>query len=337
MSAATRVPPFRNTPQTSAIKIGAPVRAAEWLEVSRLIQWLRGRGRVLVPQALGLVTLNSVTTSRVYRYRSTPSGRAIARVWVLDVRCTGAFPSFASFTVQGGSGSLSSTFVVNSRSLESVPIVYIEEPVAKTAAVSELTLTVTRVDGTMQVQSVGCWELPRAQLTKDATDLGIDLDSFYPRRPIFDATYENTKAIARALAATDGRRIGHVAMNFEAIGSTAAAWEDVFESPIRLVPRQGIVGATTQECAWYVYAWVSAGGTTGEFRVVDAAAAASTLDTVSSTTPAWIGKTKTFKCEDLTVANGLRGGTYDTVQLQVQRTAGAGTVHASAFCLEEAT
>lgn len=329
---ATRVPAMRGTPPSSAVKVGAPVRAADWLEAAKLVQWLRGHGRVLVPQGRSKVALDGTTTSRVFRYKVKPTGRAIVRVWVFDVRCTGAFPSYASFTAQAGAGATSAPYIVNTRSLDATPLIYVETGCTKTTAESEISCTLTRSAGSLDVVSVGCWELPRAALTKDTTDYAIDLDSIYPRRPIFDADYLNATGLGAALYATDGRRGGLVGLGFSTARSTAAAFEDVFDAPIPIVPRQFTVGQTKTTVRWDVYAWVSVAGTTGEFRVVTSGGN-SAVKTVNSTTPAWLGPgdSAEVRVEDLTTSNGVRTGTYDTIQLQVRRTAGANEVRFDTF------
>lgn len=337
MTTPTRVPSFRGIPQTEHVKVGAATRAADWLELAKLAQWVRARGRVLVPLGRCKVALGTSPTSRIFRYRTKPSGRAIARVWVLHVRSTTPSNGFATFTLQAGTGPTSGGFLVNTRSFDATPIHYVE-PCAKTTSTTDLAMTVARLDGSLEVLSVGCWELPRAALTKDATDLAIDLDTFWARRPIYEGDYVNTRAIAASLGDTDGRRIGHFGQAFEMARTTSAAYVDVFVKAPRIVPRQDRRGTTSQVLAWDVYAWVSAGGTTGQFRVNSTAGSSSVLS-VSSTTPAWLGPqaTAAISNEDLTEPNGHRGGSPDTVQLQVRRTAGAGEIRFESFCVWEDT
>lgn len=350
MSSDRAVPTLRPSVSLGGMQAGEPVRAADWSDIARLMMWVRGRGRCLVPQGLCLVEVAD-NSSETLRFHVNPSGVAVDRVWVLSARSVSAPSAFArtlQFTVQAGSSPVSQVY--SRRSYDSAdrdtspPIVYIEEGVTKSSALTELTLTVAVADADgpstkyLEVTSVGCWELPRGQLSKSAADLGISLDSLYPRRPIFEASYEGLRALAAPLA-EPVRRVGLIGHWHTEAGVTSATYVDVYDLPIPVVPSKDLIGDTTRTCTWDIYGRVSDGATSGQFQLVTDTGALSTVISVplGSTTGAWRGTgTVDIRCEDLTTANGVPGGTYPTVQLQCKRVAGGGTVHWKGFCLWEA-
>lgn len=330
------VPEYRQGLTLEDIRVGRPVRATTWWDLARLVQWVRGRGRTLVPQHVVRKTITS--GSQTLRYRVHPSGVAISRVWVADIRqdpTSYTTSPGCSFTVQAGAGPTSGTIRRSGRALDSEPVVWIETGLTRATTLSELTFTMARVSGSPTIESVGCWELPRAALAKDATDLGISLDSFFPRRQIFEASYEGTRSVVLASAGSPGRRIGHISWGGgHEVTTTSGAFVSVFALPHRVVPRLDRPADTTLTLTWDVYARVTDGTTSGEFQVARGSGGASGTIAVplGATSFAWRGTgTFTAKCEDLSTANGLRGGSYETLDLQFRRTAGAGNVVVSGF------
>lgn len=327
----TRVDATRARLTLEELRIGRPVRATTQYDLARLMHWVRGRGRSLVPQHVVRQTFASGSLS--FRYRTHPSGSAIARVWVIDVRqdpiaFAGGAP-YAEFTVQAGAGPTSAAERRSGRVSDVVPYVYIETPATKTAALTDLVLTIARIAGTVAVESIGCWELPRGALTADATDLGIHLDSLFPRDEIFEGDNLGTRAIVKTLAGTPGRRVGLWSWFGPEASTASTGFVDVFELPIPLIPRKDRPSDTTLSCTWDVYARVTNGTTSGEFRLAIGSGGSSAVLSVplGATTHAWRGTgLVTLKCEDLSSVNGMRGGSYETVQLQMRRTAGAGSV-----------
>lgn len=347
MSTDTRVELARTVP-SYVTRVGEPVAAGgvgpSWYDVGRLLNWVRGRGRQLVPGTWIRARLDALggTSTDTFRFRTHPSGTAIARLWWVVVRAqTTGVP--ARFTLTAGSGATSTEYWalgLDSRAL--APFVYLED-CSKSTSLTELTLEVECTSGGVIVESVGCWELPRAQLNADSTDLGIKLDSFFPRRAIYQDTYEGPHAIAQTLRSTVSRRIGHVSWWGDPdhyLRCSVGTWTECFVTGWPVVPRKDLVGDTTHDLSFDVYAAASNGTTEGEVRIKDAAGNTSSVLTITlgSTSYGWLGPDAlSFKCEDLSTANGLRGGSYDTVQLEVRRTAGAGEIRIRGWDVWEET
>ncbi len=319
-----RVPTRRPDVNYHDIQVGDAVRALTQSQLANLAHWVRARGRVLVPEhycKTKIVSGSPITQ----RYKVRESGLAIARVWIGRGRVSGS--SFGSLTIKASGASASVTSASAYSDGPDGHFVHIE-PCSKSSGVTELqiTATSTSVVGD-ELTSVGCWELPRAALARGGTDLGLALDSYGPRRPFFEDASAGPKALATLTAACTTKRGTLVAGWCEAgFGTTSAAFTDMLVAGIPLTPSKDKASDTTRTCTIDIYAYVTAGATTGEVRVKDAAGATSSAMTVTSTTPAWIGTvTKSFTCEDLSTADGLPGSGEDTVQISVRRTAGAGT------------
>lgn len=320
-----RVLPYRTEPTLDEVLVGDPVRAGTWADVAKLIHWVRGRGRVLLPQHAPRTSLSS--GSATHRYKVRPSGPAIARVWVGEVRSS---VPLSAFTLKAGSSPTTGTLYASSAARFTLPFVYLETGVTKTTNPTDLTFLFSWVDGTPVLETLACWELPRAALARSSDDLGISLDSLYPRRPIFEATYEGPSAVAASVLGTSTRRVGLWAW-WNATGAvfSSTSFVSLWVAGMPLVPAKDRPADTTREAEWYVYASMSDGTTAAQIQVVDASAVASTALVLAAGTQAaqWRGAgTKKFLCEDLTTADGVPSGGPDTVQLQVKRTAGSGTI-----------
>lgn len=330
MPLATRVPQARRiVPIGADVRVGRAVSARPWGELAALVQYLRGRGAVLVTGHAPNVHVDATgqtafPTSEVLRYRTQPTGRAIARVWAVEVLGAGASGGAASLT----SGSGPTLVATAGTGTDARGRVYVlVETATKTTSTSELTLTIGALSGQLRVVGVTCWELPRAQLTKDATDLGIDLGTIDPDRPIWDRDYESVNGVCEALAGADGRRVALASWSGFECETSSTSYVDAFTVPLRIVPPKIGPTDTTRTCTWDIRAWCD-GGTTGDARIVDAASGASSALSIGSSTPGWRGTgTKSFLCEDLAQATGLPSGSFETVQLQVRRTSGAGKVY----------
>ena len=307
----------------SRLVAGAPVRAQQWLDAASLGHWIAGRGQVIIPghSVRYALAAGSVTM----QYRAPLSGRAIARVACIGIRSdTGAA---RTVTVTMGSGSASVT--VGLLTFGSQDPIYVQDNgVTRATAETDIAITVT-TSGPIFIESCAVYELPRASLSRDATDDGVALDTLFPRRPIMDSGAQSGRAVAAMMQAIDGRRIGHFARWGEEIGTTSAAFGSVLFTPYRVVPRYDVSGLRNITVALRGRGTV--GGTTGEFRIV-AGSGATATGTVTGTVSAWQASvTLAVKCEDPSTANGLAGGAYDTVDVQIRRTAGAGSIVAESW------
>lgn len=336
----TAVPVDRPLVGLGDIRVGEPVRSARWDSLARLAQWVRAHGHCVVPHHCPMLTIAAAHT---LRYRVPLSGRAIQRIWLVDITA-----SSGTLTLQAGSAPTSGAYSRDSGGtlgLLTLPLIYREgeaTPITRSSGVQDLTLTITPTTS-MVVRSVACWELPRVALShSDATDLGIHLDSFFPRRPVYQPTdgASSVYAVARAAqplsAAVMGRTLA--ARWGEVVGVSSTSWTPVLTLPQRIVPQLDTRGATTQKVALDVYARVSSGATSGEWRLTLGSAGAGGAQAIAlgSTSYSWrTATTALAECTDPGTASGLRGGAADTWQLEVRRTAGAGTVEVQGWSLYE--
>lgn len=323
-----RVGLFRVDPNYAAdVLIGRPVRAQTHDTLARLVQWVRGRGRCLVPAFHPRFELVAPASS-ICRFWVAPSGPAIARVWLVDVRAstkTGA----AQFQADGDLG----RFVVRSvdgRSANARTAIVIDYDATQGTTAQEISLAIAALVGTIRVESISCYELPRAALDPTSGyDLGIDLDSFYPRRDVYESDTGGLHEMAVAIDGTDTRRCGHAYFWHETgIVTTSGAYVDVFLKPIPLIASKDRIANTTRTIEFNAYGYASNGTTTGDIRMKDTAGNFSTPISIPllGTTGAWRGvQSMAFLCEDPSTSNGVRAGN-ETIQFQVRRTAGAGNV-----------
>lgn len=266
-------------------------------------------------------------------WRVQPAGRAVTRVWAVEVLGI-SFADYIGGRVQltPGSGTPVTVTVGPGTALRQREVVLIET-VSKSASLATPSLSAVGLDGAVEIRSVKCWELPRVLLSKDATDLGVDLGSLDPDRPIAARDYESVFAVHEAIRTADGRRGALVSWRGLTVQTSSASYVNCFQLPIRMVPPRVSPSSTSRLCSWDVYAWCDS-GTTGDARVVDRSGVASATLPVASTTQSWRGPgTKLFLCEDPGDPNGLPGGSYETVQLQIRRLTGAGNVYVSGLCV----
>ena len=230
-------------------------------------------------------------------------------------------------TVTMGSGSTTRTVGLLTLGSQD-PIIVQDSGVTRSSAETDIAITVT-TSGAILIESCAVYELPRASLSRDATDGGIALDTLFPRRPIMDSGAQSVRGVAKLMQAIDGRRIGHIARWGEEIATTSAAFGTVLFTPYRVVPRYDVSGFRNVTIALRGRGTV--GGTTGEFRAV-AGSGATATGTITGTVSAWqAAVTLALKCEDPATANGLAGGVYDTIDVQLRRTAGAGSIVAESW------
>jgi hypothetical protein len=327
---ANRVEVYRVEPDLADIKVGYGVRGQTAEATARLVHWVRGRGRMLIPWHRPAYTETGTTT---LRYFVSPSAAAIARVWLVDVRAS-TKTATTVYTIQAGAGATSAPKRIDGRSINSLPQVYIEPDATQSVTAAEISIVIAVSAGTARIESVCCYELPRAALERDfdtsLLDLGLALDSYYPREDVFEANDAGLKGLAETTAILDTRRIGHVAMwRDDGFATTSATFVKLMATPPRIVPSKDRVADTTRVLEGYVWAVCSNGTTSGEFDIQRADGTASTAIAIPllTTVGAWFGPAElAFNCEDLAEADGAPSGGYDTMNFRFRRTAGAGTV-----------
>lgn len=320
-----RVPVYRPDVYVSPdiVKIGAPVLAQTALDHALLAHWISGRGQCVIPQHRVAMIVSG--TTETLRYYVPGSGRAMYRAWVFDLRTAATNGEGPSYGAEGTItvGGVTVPFYTEHKSLPLMAFV-LESGVTPSTSEGEVTIQVTS-DTTRQyavrIESVGCWELPRAVLDRTVADCGVSLDSLFPRRPIIDddatpsivslgAVYNQSH---RMTVAAPLRRIGHIARWGYEMTTTSTTGVALTTAPYRLLPRKTTPTSTTKTVRARVYA------ENGDFRVVAGAAGASAW-TALPATYAWSNPIDVaINCESTSTVNGVPSGGYDTLSIEIRK------------------
>lgn len=339
------VPWKRTETPMGDIQVGLPVRSQTWQEVALLLHWLRAHGMHLIPAHAPHVYLTNSTVVNL-EYRIKPQGLGILRVWIIALRQQDpANPPTAatvSITLPGGS---SFTAIPGVASAFGAGQHIFVETVAKSSAETAIQLSVQRTAGTSQVwiESVSCFELPRAVLTEDTTDRGVDLITLRPGQPLTDRANESIGSIVSYLqdAVSWPRRmlwqqsLGAGAVEVDPGGaSNPTSWTDLTVLPCPMLPRKVAVGDTSFDVTWDVLVNIDS-GTTFEIRATTTnSATADTVTEAGTGSTTWMGtSTIALDCEDPGAVDGLPNLGNEGVTVAVRRTVGAGkgTFHTLSF------
>lgn len=337
------VPTYRPTVDTSQIQIGAPVRAQTALDHARLAHWISGRGQCVVPQHRVAMILNG--TTETLRYYVPGSGRAMYRCWVLDLRTAATNGEGPGYGAEGTItvGGVTTDFYTENKTLPLL-VFCVESGVTPSSAEGQITIQVTSNTSrqyAVRIESVGCWELPRAVLDRTTADCGISLDSLFARRPLIDdngspaivsmgAVYEQAH---RMTVGAPLRRIGHIGRWGYELSSTVKTNVALTTAPYRLVPRKVGPNDITKTVRARVY------GENGDFRVVGGAAGASAWVAMPATY-AWSNPIDiAINCEDnVATIGGQPVGGYDTLLIEARApAAGTTAFRIKGWCVYEQT
>lgn len=334
---SAELPLARPEPSLTDIVVGAPVRGRTARELAHLLHWCRAHGMQVVPgHRPGVEVAGTPVT---LSYQTEPQGHAIARVWCFVVSqpepFTGATtPVRMSVTLPNAEGhpvGASATIGI----AELAGTVLVEELTAKSDDLETLTIVFEREAGTATatVESVSCFELPRAVLTQnDFYDRGVDLERCQAGQAIYT---ESLSAIAEGLARTWPRRT-----LFEWAGADlevdSGSFVDLFVLPIPALPHRTLRADTVTTCRWTVRYRTEA-GTSGEVRITTGIDG--TTDTIALAdlaSAAFVTYSEIdLRCEDPGTEDGLPAGGWETVQVAVRVTGGSGSIFVSAVAVWE--
>lgn len=339
MTSDGRVPDYRPAVSHAEFGVGEAVRATTWLDHARLAHWVAGRGAVVVPQHSSAIVVDNATET--FRYYAPGSGRGMYRMWCVEVRPdTPSAGAMGDLTV----GATTVTFRLYPSDRDRPRVITLLEPVASPSySEGELTIDVTN-DTTaggsvMRVESVACWELPRATLDRTVADCGVALDSLYPRRPIYSTATTplqvgvpaTIESIHEMTVTSPVRRIGHIGRWGYPLVINDAGGIPLTVDDYRLLPRKDLVGATAHIVRCRV--WANDPGAVGEVRLVGGTAGAGSW--ASLVDGDWSDPAEVeIDCEDPSTGDGLPGGAYDTLQIQV-RTDGVSAADVYGWCVYE--
>lgn len=331
------VPAARPIVRQADVVSGQAVRARTWLDAAELANWCSGNGEVVVPAYSPEQTVPAGST-RVFRYRVTPPGRAVRRVWVLYLEGN------CAITLDGNVGP-SADYITDSGGTW---VRYVEDLTAKSSALQEISLTITNAASSagLDVKSIACYEDPRIVLDKDATDLGVELTSLVVREPIQENAYTSMGGIAAALASVQRRQYFNIARpdNTTDAWSTTSGTFALMLGEVPILARKLYPASTTGNVRFAALCSASDATTDGEIDILNAASGNNVTLTVTNpgTTFAWytIDFASDILCEDLTEATGWPDGALMTAAVKAlditfRVSGGAGTFYVASIAAIE--
>ena len=321
------VPSERVAVTAADILAGRAVSSRTWAAIAGLTNCVLGRGANVVPAYSPNVTLTAATEYEL-RYWIQPRYQALERRWQFGVRGASAV---STVNVELPSGAAAQDITASTGRMHGAPQGLVEALGSQSATAADVTIALTPADADIVLESIGCWEMPRAALVADASDLGSDLAKFQQGQPI------SADSLAQIVAALgDNAKIGgrysllQWAVPCTAGGSTttafaastaSATFQPLFDLPVPVLNRKIGNANVTQASATFL-AWVTGGGA-GEVRFTDLTTGSSTAAPISVTSPTWSNAvTLDVDCEDLTAADGLQSAAFDTIQVEYRATSG---------------
>lgn len=336
---SAELPLARPEPAMTEVVVGAPVRGRLGRELAHMLHWCRGHGMNVIP--LHRPGIQVAGSAQTLRYRVEPQGHAISRLWVIYASQPEAFtggttPCTLSVTLPNGTAyTIAPDVVIGLGGLEPRFLLR-EDLTAKSDAEQELAITFTRTAGTATatILAVGCWELPRTQLTLDSYDRGVDIETCQAGQPLYDSINASLGALAEHWPRTWPRR-SLVQWSGPWLEVNSGSYVDLLELAEPVFPHKALRDDTTLSCKWTVYYKTDA-GTAGDIRITTGIDGnTDTITLAEETSGAWAtASTINIRCDDPTTADGTPGA-WETVQWAVRRTSGAGVIYVSARALWE--
>ncbi len=331
------VPASRSIVRGADVQTGVAVRARTWLDAAELANWCNGSGEALVP-AYSPEQSIPANSSRTFRYRVTPPGRAVRRVWVLYLEGN------CALSIDGNVGP-SQDYLTDSGGTW---VRYVEDLAAKSSSLQEISLTITTAvsSAACEVKSIACYEDPRIVLDKDANDLGVELTSVSVREPIQENPYTSLGGIAAALAGAQRRQYFNIARpdNTTDAWATTSGTFVIMLDAVPILARKLLPADTTGNVRFAALCRASDATTDGEIRITNNATANTVTLTVTNpgTTFDWytVDFPTDILCEDLTEATGWPDGALltaasKTLDIDFRVSGGAGTFYVATIAAIE--
>lgn len=310
------VPLRRPDPVPGEIQVGSPVRASTWRSAAELAGWARARGYQIVPGNFSGRRFASGTET--FHFKNRPSPWAISRVWVIHAHGVSA-PAVMDVAI--GSTTLSDVTLPASTWLGASPIVVFEDLAAKVTAVTDAQITFTWVSGTVQIDTITAFEMPRFSLDEDATEYGVDLESLLPQDAIYDDANISAHAVAELIDNLNPRRI-YLQHYGNAWSTSSASYVPMFELEPPIFG-QKIDSASVETVTWDAYARVTVAGD-ADVQIVAVSGGTKTIN-LTNTSFAFIGtSTVDVAVEDPTEDDGLPSSTWETIQINGRVNSGGG-------------
>ena len=330
------VPGSRPIIQHADIVSGEAVRARTWLDAAELANWCGGNGEVLVPGYSPEQTI-AAGASATFRFRVTPPGRAVQRVWHVQLEGN------AAITVDTTEGS-PADYVIGDVAL----VLYRENLTAKSSSLQEMKLDITNAasSATVTVKSIACFEAPRIALDKDAVDYGVETTTTAVREPIQENNYTSLGGIVGAFNATQRRQYFNIARpdtNGDSWSTTSGTFVIVLDE-VPILARKLLPADTTGNVRFAALCRASDATTDGEIRITNNATANTVTLTVTNpgTTFDWftVDFPADILCEDLSYGSGwpddaLLTAVAKTLDIDFRVSGGAGTFYVATIAAIE--
>lgn len=326
---------------------------SEWYDAALMSNWLLGHGSQVIP-AYYPNSGPAAAASKTYRFRTKLRTQAIQLVWVVTCRSTDtSLPATVTITTPAG-GTPANAYASGACAYRArlVPIFHTQNLASQSNSDVEISITIAATTFGVNVESIACWEVPRASLVQDTTDYGIDPNSCAQRQPIYVPADGAGVSIGQvALNAdrgrTTARRAGLLqwavpANTTDAIAFTSTSPVDVFSLGAPVLCRKQYTADTTGTVS--VKAYVACSDTTSTFRLranTTSGGTATGIQALGAFAPAsafgWQGAPFTFAmdCEDLSVSDGRRSARYDLLSFDITRITGAGTLYLASLSAYE--
>ena len=334
------VPVSRGIPQDALIRSGEPVLSETWTDSALLVNWLRGRGRQMVPASVANIAIAG-GGSETFRFKCHPAYPITRRIWCLTIRGDEATrDSDVTITAPSGTGTPTTFRVARDRTLLT-PIVY-GETAARSSTLAEYSLDIDPDDDVI-VEAISYVDIPRSTLVVSGSDTGVELESVGARQPIVAGANQGLQGVSDTeglMALGFERHLFEFSVSDNGVQPATLAFgagpTSIFQLAIPVLTRCVYQGDTVGPAVVYVLAWCSNGTTSANIAVTAASGDSVTIAVpLLTTTPTWLNGSLDVQCEDLTTATGLQGASWDGLTFTVTRTAGAGTTYVAAVSVFE--
>ncbi len=343
------VPTVAGYPAEFFVRGGMSIKSLTMQDVAKLLHWSIGRGGQLIPCYSPNYAIPALRTAR-FKFRVQPRYQAYSRIWTIGTRTISASGSL-EYKVATPSGGTQKTYNALSGYTANNPILHYHDLSAQSSAETEISIDIENANasGTITVESIGCFDVPRLDLALAAYDYGVDVETLGHRQPIFyDDDGKGISSLATTSAEAFGlaHRTGMFHHAWPIVGDagvygisaaktvTATAYDPVFKSAAgatRAAPqlarkerRDGAAGYTLKTINVGVLGAVTGGS--GDVRFTMTNGATVTLNVTATATAfggtsagTWVTSTINVTTEDASTANGLRAAAWDLATIEARK------------------